>query len=67
MYGWNAEDDVLIELGRVTLNLERKFNQQAGFTQTDDRLPEWMTRESLPPHDVTFDVPNSELDELFNW
>ena len=39
----------------------------AGFGPADDRLPEWMTVEPLPPHNTVFDVPNEELDEVFNW
>jgi aldehyde:ferredoxin oxidoreductase len=43
-------DDILQALGGETLSLEREFNRRAGFTAADDRLPEWMTREPLPPH-----------------
>jgi len=66
-YGWQIEDDILQVLGRETLKLEREFNHQAGFTPANDRLPEWMTREPLPPHGVVFDVPERDLDKLFNW
>jgi aldehyde:ferredoxin oxidoreductase len=47
--------------------MEREFNHRAGFTAKDDRLPEWMTREPLPPTNAVFDVPDEELDSLFNW
>ena len=66
-YGWETSSDILQVLGKETLKLEREFNRRAGFTNEDDRLPEWMTREVLPPHNATFDVPNSDLDGLFNW
>lgn len=66
-YGWQVEDDILQKLGRETLDLEREFNRLAGFTPANDRLPEWMTREPLPPHGVVFDVPEEDLDALFNW
>ncbi len=66
-YGWDAGDDILQVLGRETLKLEREFNRRAGFTAKDDRLPEWMTREPLPPHNCTFDVSAEDLDGLFNW
>jgi aldehyde:ferredoxin oxidoreductase len=46
------------------LRLERQFNRAAGFTSADDRLPEWMTKEPLPPHNTAFDVPTEELDAL---
>jgi aldehyde:ferredoxin oxidoreductase len=66
-YGWELGEDSLQVLGRETLSLEREFNRRAGFTPADDRLPEWMRREPLPPHQVVFDVPEEELDQLFNW
>jgi aldehyde:ferredoxin oxidoreductase len=28
-------------------------------------MPEYMTREPLPPHNVVFDVPDSEMDAVF--
>jgi aldehyde:ferredoxin oxidoreductase len=66
-YGWQAGDGILQDLGKETLALEREFNRQAGFSIVDDRLPEWMTEEPLPPHQAVFDVPTEELDKLFNW
>ena len=66
-YGWQVEADILQALGRETLKLEREFNRQAGFTTAHDRLPEWMTREPLPPHEVVFDVTEQDLDSIFDW
>ncbi len=66
-YGWDLPGTVLQDLGRETLETERRFNQLAGFTAADDRLPEWMTREGLPPHNAVFDVPAEELDAIFDW
>jgi aldehyde:ferredoxin oxidoreductase len=67
IYGWEVDDGILQELGRTTLSLEREFNRRAGFTPADDRLPEWMTQEANPSTGSVFDVPEAELDELFNW
>ena len=66
-YDWNANTDILQVLGRESLKLEREFNQRAGFNKADDRLPEWMTHEPLPPHNVVFDVSEEDLDGVFNW
>jgi aldehyde:ferredoxin oxidoreductase len=66
-YGWQLGDEFFKDFGRQCLKLEREFNRQAGFTAADDRLPEWMTREPLPPHDAVFDVPEEDLDSVFNW
>ena len=49
----------LQELGRETFKLERGFNKDAGFTSTDDRIPEWMTREPVTPTNAVFDVPKN--------
>jgi aldehyde:ferredoxin oxidoreductase len=55
----------LTKYGMDVLRKEREFNKKAGFTKVDDRLPEWMTKEPLPPHNVVFDVPDEELDKVF--
>lgn len=65
-YGTDHDIGLLQELGRETIAYEREFNRRAGFTKSDDRLPEWMTREPLPPHNTVFDVPDEELDSIFD-
>ncbi|MBI2875029.1 MAG: aldehyde ferredoxin oxidoreductase [Firmicutes bacterium] len=54
----------LFDLGKEVINTEREFNRRAGFNEAHDRLPEFFTREPLPPHNLVFDVPDSELDSL---
>jgi aldehyde:ferredoxin oxidoreductase len=66
-YGWDTPQDILQVLGRETLKLEREFNRRAGFTQAHDRLPEWITREPLPPFNAVFDVSDEDLDNVFNF
>jgi aldehyde:ferredoxin oxidoreductase len=66
-YGWEVDETILQQLGKETLKLEREFNRRAGFTPADDRLPEWMSEEALPPNQCVFDVDEREMDELFNW
>jgi aldehyde:ferredoxin oxidoreductase len=66
-YGWDVGVDILQILGKESLKLERKFNKMAGFTKKDDRLPEWFEREPLPPFNTVFDVPDEDLDNVFNW
>jgi aldehyde:ferredoxin oxidoreductase len=65
-YGWGVGPDYLRELGRQTILLEREFNRLAGFTEADDRIPEWMTEEALPPTGAVFDVPPEELDTIYD-
>ena len=66
-YGWQVTSDILGQLGRQTITWEREFNFKAGFTSTDDRIPDWLTKEPLPPHNAVFDVPGEELDQIFDW
>ncbi len=66
-YGWGVENNFLQVLGKETIQLELEFNRSAGFTKAHDRIPEWMTREPLPPHNTVFDVPDDELDKIFEW
>lgn len=66
-YGWDTEADILQVLGLETIKLERTFNRLAGLTTADDRLPEWMTRESLQPTGAVFDVSEKDLDGIFEW
>lgn len=63
-WGWSVED--LEAFKRAVLRMELAFNRQAGLTAADGRIPEYMTREPLPPHKTVFDVPNVEMDALFS-
>jgi aldehyde:ferredoxin oxidoreductase len=67
MYGWNFTLDDFVEYGKRVLREERAFNKAAGFTASDDRLPEFFEREPLAPHNIVFDVPHKELDQVFNF
>jgi aldehyde:ferredoxin oxidoreductase len=66
-YGWDVGLNFLQVLGKESLKSEREFNRRAGFTSADDRLPEYMTLEPLPPHNAVFDVSEEDLDGVFNW
>jgi aldehyde:ferredoxin oxidoreductase len=56
-----------MQLGRETLTYERMFNEKAGFTAADDRLPSFFKTDKLPPHDVVFEVSDAELDKVFDF
>jgi len=66
-YGWRVGPDILQVLGKETIMLEREFNRRAGFTPVDDRIPEYMRTEPLPPHNSVFDASGEDLDGIFNW
>jgi len=59
--------DEVAAYGLEILKKERLFNEAAGFTKVDDRMPEFMYLEKLPPHDVTFDVPEEVLDSVYDF
>jgi len=59
---WTAADIGLIGAG--ILARERAFNKAAGFTNADDRLPEFMKYEPLPPHNEVWNVTDAELDAV---
>lgn len=65
-YGWEVPDNYLQLLGGQTIKMEREWNRRAGFTAAHDRLPEYMTREALPPNNAVFDVPAEDLDTIFD-
>jgi aldehyde:ferredoxin oxidoreductase len=59
-------DDV-IPVGKEILKKERLFNEMAGFSTEDDRPPEFMRTEKLPPHDVVWTVSDEDLDKVYEW
>ncbi|MDD5007738.1 MAG: aldehyde ferredoxin oxidoreductase C-terminal domain-containing protein [Syntrophorhabdaceae bacterium] len=66
-YGLELTAEGVAGLGKMILTTERDFNKRAGFSHLQDRLPLFFRRESLPPHNVKFQVTDEELDMVFNW
>jgi aldehyde:ferredoxin oxidoreductase len=66
-FGWHWTADDTVEFGKKVLKMERDFNTRAGFTKEQDRLPPFMKVERLAPHNLTFQVTDEELDQVFNW
>jgi aldehyde:ferredoxin oxidoreductase len=60
-----AED--VAELGKSVLRNERDFNLRAGMTNKDDRLPDYMLKEKLAPHNIVFEVTDDDLDQVHNF
>jgi aldehyde:ferredoxin oxidoreductase len=55
------------QLGQRVLRAERDFNRRAGFTNKDDRLPEYFYKEPLPPHNTVVLIGDEEMDSTFNF
>ena len=66
-YGLNLTGDDVTALGKSILKNERDFNLKAGLTAQQDRLPDFFKKEALAPHNITFQVTDEELDQVFNW
>lgn len=65
--GMKITGDDVIPLGKEILKIERDFNARAGFTAQDDRPPEFMRYEELPPHNVVWTITDGVLDEVYSW
>jgi len=66
-FGTNLGPDDVGALGIRVLTAERDFNRRAGFTEKDDRLPDFFYKEPLPPHNTVFAVSDEELDQTFGF
>jgi aldehyde:ferredoxin oxidoreductase len=62
--GEELEDKYMCNLGTSVLEIERRFNKAAGFTNKDDRLPRFFVDESYAPGAPVFDVPEEEMDSV---
>lgn len=65
IYGWNWTKDDLDQYSRNILRDELEFNRRAGITKNDYRIPKYMHEEPLAPHNAVFDVPDEDLDTIF--
>ena len=63
--GTNLTVEDVPKIGKQIIDVELEFNKKAGFTAVDDRLPEFMMEEKLPPHNEVFNVSDDELDSVF--
>ena len=66
-FGLSLTGDDVLGLGKKVLGMERDFNERAGFTAADDRLPEFFRTEKLPPHNLVFDVTDEDLDSVYSF
>jgi aldehyde:ferredoxin oxidoreductase len=67
LYGTNMSEDDYVQMGKDVIKAERAFNLKAGIGPEADKLPNWMTREPLPPTNEVFDVPQAEIDGFWNF
>lgn len=65
-YGWDLSFKDAKYIGVEVLNMERKFNELAGVSEKFKRMPEFMREEPLPPHNSVFDIPQEELESIWD-
>lgn len=66
-FGIELTGDDVTNLGKSILKTEHAFNLAAGFTNQDDRLPEFFSMEPVPPHNVVWDFTGEEIDTFWNF
>ncbi|MFW2368601.1 MAG: aldehyde ferredoxin oxidoreductase family protein [Desulforhopalus sp.] len=66
-FGIALTGDDVTNLGMTILKTERGFNEAAGFTNQDDRLPEFFKEEPLAPHNVVWDIEDEAIDSFWNF
>ena len=66
-FGINLNADDVTNLGMSILKTEHAFNVAAGFTNLDDRLPEFFETEPVPPHNAVWDFTGEEIDTFWNF
>ncbi len=66
-FGAELTGDDVTNLGKNILKIEHEFNLAAGLGKADDRIPEFMKYETLPPHDAIWDFTNEEIDAFWDF
>jgi len=66
-FGIALTADDVTNLGINILKTERAFNVAAGFTNLDDRLPEFFKEEPIAPHNVVWDIDGETIDSFWNF
>jgi aldehyde:ferredoxin oxidoreductase len=65
-HGLNMTADDVVALGTHILKTEHAFNLEAGFTNKNDRLPEFF-EEEIPPHNAVWDMTGPEIDSFWKF
>jgi aldehyde:ferredoxin oxidoreductase len=66
-FGIALTGDDVVGLGKYVLKTEHQFNLDAGFTNKDDRLPEFFELETVAPHNAIWDFTGEEIDAFWNF
>lgn len=61
--GSTFDKDTIWDIAKDTIKLEREFNEKAGISPSDDKLPEYLYYEKLGPTDAVFDLTQEEMEK----
>ncbi len=62
-FGIDFTPEDVSKAGTAVLQDELAFNEAAGLTKASDQLPEFFSKEKLPPHDTIWDYTIEELQQ----
>ncbi len=66
-YGWDWDSEDVLNMGSSILKAELAFNRAAGLGPSTDRLPDFFTKEALPPKNTVFDVPEEKIAKVLDF
>ena len=67
VHGWVLDMDWLEDIALEAIRDEHKFNELAGFSKEDYRMPKAFTNRKIQSTNQVFDIDKDELDELRLW
>jgi aldehyde:ferredoxin oxidoreductase len=67
LYGIHWSENDYLDMGKEMLRQEIAFNRKAGIAVEGNSVPDWLREEPLPPQGTVFDVPQDELDRIFDF
>ncbi len=67
VHGWDLDMDWLEDIALEAIRDEHKFNELAGFSKEDYRMPKAFTNRKIESTNQVFDIDKDELDELRLW
>lgn len=66
LYGTDFNESLFETLGKNVIIMEREFNIKAGFNEADDRMPEFMREEPMPPHNTVSDITDEHYHSFWD-
>ena len=65
LYGFHWDTRQYLKMGEDMIRMEIAFNRKAGLGPEQEKLPQWLKEESLPPTNARFDVPDEDYEKVW--